>query len=129
MKTWTPNENITQVMLAFGPQDIEKFLPKWDLIPDEFKQGKNSWVAFIERWFYHGLECPPAAKEGVELKWALAHIMVILKASTPNMSAKLPGAHILPLSGLRGERTEPPTWRFIFGCHFVSAGGAVKFNE
>ncbi|MET4862481.1 hypothetical protein [Morganella morganii] len=67
MKTWTPNENITQVMLAFGPPDIEKFLPKWDIIPDEFKQGKNPWVAFIERWFYDGLECRPAAKEGIEL--------------------------------------------------------------
>ncbi|EJV1664344.1 TPA: hypothetical protein SMO99_003025 [Proteus mirabilis] len=95
MKTWTPNENITQVMLAFGPQDIEKFLPKWDLIPDEFKQGKNSWVAFIERWFYHGLECPPAAKEGVELKWALAHIMVILKSFDPKHERKIAGCAYL----------------------------------
>lgn len=80
---------------AFGPQDIEKFLPKWDLIPDEFKQGKNSWVAFIERWFYHGLECPPAAKEGVELKWALAHIMVILKSFDPKHERKIAGCAYL----------------------------------
>ncbi|MBN4867415.1 MULTISPECIES: hypothetical protein [Enterobacterales] len=95
MKTWTPNENITQVILAFGPPDIEKFLPKWDLIPDEFKQGKNPWIVFIERWFYHGLECPPAAKEGVELKWALAHIVVILKSFDPKHEQKIAGCAYL----------------------------------
>ncbi|QCJ72202.1 hypothetical protein MNY66_16385 (plasmid) [Moellerella wisconsensis] len=95
MKTWTPNENITQVMLAFGPPDIEKFLPKWDLIPDEFKHSKNPWVAFVERWFYQGLECPPAAKEGVDLKYALAHIMVILKSFDPKQERKIAGCAYL----------------------------------
>lgn len=97
MNKFMPVE-VTNVELAFGG-DINKLLPTYEEIPEEFKSGHNEWCRLVSTWFFRGLksfDCIP--KEDIEKKKAMAHISAILKSFEPKHEHKEAGcAYLLSL--------------------------------
>lgn len=46
-----PNENITQLDIAFGPKNLAEFLPAMGSIPKEFFENSNPWNQWVSKWF------------------------------------------------------------------------------
>ncbi len=66
----------------FGPKNMSLFVPKFDDIPNEFKNyhsQPNPWMAVSKQWFYKGLESfDYTPKENVNKDQALGHLKAIL---------------------------------------------------
>lgn len=90
-----PNENITQLDIAFGPKNIAEFLPAMGSIPKEFFENSNPWNQWVSKWFFNGLKEYVVAVEGVNFKDAHAHIKVILGSFEPKHEHKIAGCAYL----------------------------------
>jgi hypothetical protein len=65
-------------MKVIFPGSIERLMPKWDAIPEEFKDGHNPWVQFQEDWFSRGLMEPVfIQKPDVNQRDAFRHLGAI----------------------------------------------------
>ncbi len=93
---WLPKE-VQGMDLAFGPKNIDEYLPKHNDIPDEFKKHRgNKWVDLFSDWFYFGLsklEFTP--KEGIDPDMATRHVMAIMKSWEPKHERKTAGCSYL----------------------------------
>lgn len=88
-------QDVNGVDLAFGG-DMNKLLPKWDEIPDEFKRYGNKWVKVVSDWFYCGLvkaEWKP--KPGIDEKNALRHVKACMGSWEPKHEHKEAGCAYL----------------------------------
>lgn len=90
-----PNENITQLDIAFGPKNLAEFLPAMGSIPKEFFKDSNPWNQWISKWFFSGLKEYAVAVNGVNFKQAHAHINVILGSFEPKHEHKIAGCAYL----------------------------------
>lgn len=103
MSQWDKPQQLDGLDAAFGPRDgIRQLLPKWEEIPEEFKQGTehtNKWIKVLGDWFFAGIELTNVVmKNGVERKWAIRHIGCIMHSFEPKHEHKIAGcAYLLSL--------------------------------
>jgi hypothetical protein len=82
---------------AFGG-DMQKLLPPYDSIPDEFKQWNgHKWVDIVDKWFYSGLpkETEIKPKSGVDPRKAMKHLQAIMVSFRPKHEHKTAGVAYL----------------------------------
>ena len=89
---------VTGVDMAFGG-DMDKLLPDYDSIPEEFKSGCNSnkWNKLFSNWFFYGLDEDTdfIPKEGIDVDAALKHISSIMRSWQPKHEHKEAGIAFL----------------------------------
>lgn len=78
---------ISDVEAAF-PADVEKLMPNYKDIPDEFKRSSNKWNAWQSKWFFTGLKAFPDAKDGVDSGAAVRHLKAIQGSWQPKHEHK-----------------------------------------
>ena len=93
--------SVSSVNMVFGG-DIEKLLPKYEDVPEEFKSGSYShkWIKLFNTWFMQGLpeNTDFIPKEGIDPKAALRHIAAIMRSWEPKHEHKEAGcAYLLSL--------------------------------
>ena len=82
------------------PASVEKLLPKWTDIPEEFRQERTHWNRIVSRWFFEGLRrpLPFTFKPGVDERDALNHLRACLGSFEPKHEHKEAGcAYLLSL--------------------------------
>jgi hypothetical protein len=81
--------------LAFGG-DMRILLPKYNDIPDEFKDHYNKWAKIVSDWFFGGLKNAKfTPKEGIDKSDALRHIKAIMTSWDPKHEHKEAGCAYL----------------------------------
>lgn len=87
--------HVKDIDIAWGG-DIEKLLPSYNKVPEEFKNGNSKWNTVINDWFYSGLkDCNWQPKEGIDTKEAIRHIKAILSSWKPKHEHKMAGCAYL----------------------------------
>jgi len=85
--------------LAFPAYGL-KLLPKWDLIPEEFKRHSNVWAKLVSEMFY-GVKGGVAEKydlepvDGIDFKLASQHLRAALSSFEPKHEHKMAGVAYL----------------------------------
>ena len=80
---------VLAVDLAFGG-DMEKLLPKYEDIPEEFKGSRNGkWMKLYEDWMFRGLKnIKIQPKEGIDSEVAMRHLGAIMVSFAPSSEEK-----------------------------------------
>lgn len=88
---------IVEGMSMYFGGDMEKLLPNYKDIPDEFKRDGNYWVRWQQKWFFSGLSEAdiPQAKEGIDGKSAMRHLAAIQRSFQPKHEHKEAGVAYL----------------------------------
>lgn len=83
---------IPDVLYAF-PGHLERLLPPWDEIPDDFKNVRNPWLRFVSLWFRKGWPEEPKLYEhpNVPGEMAFRHAHTIMKSFEPSHEHKVAG--------------------------------------
>lgn len=90
---------LSALEVAF-PASVEKLLPKWQDIPEEFQCERTPWNRIVGQWFFRGLNkpLPFKFKEGVDERDALNHLQACLGSFEPKHEHKTAGcAYLLSL--------------------------------
>jgi uncharacterized protein YutD len=88
-------QEVTDSDLMFGG-NINKLMPKYGDIPDEFKSYYNKWSIIVGDWFFKGLNNVKfIPKDGVDTNRALNHINAILRSFEPAHEYKQAGCAYL----------------------------------
>ena len=90
-------QEVSIIDVAFGG-NIKKLLPKWEEIPEEFKNMNNStkWNKVVSDWFFCGLKNAEwIPKDGIDSSKALAHVRAILVSFEPKHEHKEAGCAYL----------------------------------
>lgn len=77
---------------------MQKLLPPWNDIPEEFKRHRGTkWNGIITKWFFSGLpkETRFLAKPGIDTNTAKAHLRAILVSFEPEHEHKEAGCAFL----------------------------------
>ena len=76
---------------------IDLLLPKYSLVPDEFKRTSNKYADVISTWFFNGLnpETQFIPKKGIDTDKALRHIGTIMSSWNPKHEHKEAGCAFL----------------------------------
>lgn len=84
------------ISMAFGG-DAMKLLPKWQDIPEEFKDGMgNRWCKVFNDWFFFVLKNAKwTPKSGIDEKDALRHIKTCMSSWGPKQEHKEAGVAYL----------------------------------
>ena len=83
-----PIHEVSQIELAF-PASVLQFMPKWEDIPDEFKDRNTKECRLASDWFFCGLsELNGSPREGVDAEKALKHIQMVLGSFEPKHEHK-----------------------------------------
>lgn len=89
---------VTQVDMTFGG-DMNKLLPAYNTIPEEFKNSYNNYSDFISHWFFNGLSDKDmerlTPKEGIDATKAMRHIAAIMRSWAPKHEHKTAGCAYL----------------------------------
>ena len=95
MSKWSIPKEIDNLDMAFGPDNLKKYLPTWEEIPQEFKDERvevKKWINIVDDWFFSGLQNLVATpKEGVDKKIAMRHVKTILSSFEPSHEHKTAG--------------------------------------
>jgi hypothetical protein len=80
--------HIVDNIVAFGV-DVRDLLPRYDDIPEEFRNGNTKWNAFQSDWFFSGItKTGLIAKDGIDLNAALRHLQAINSSFEPKHEHK-----------------------------------------
>lgn len=96
---------------AFGGQAM-KILPPMSAIPEGFDSPSNPWVRWQMDWFYKGLDRYPVAREGIDLKLAMANLACAQRSFEPKHEHKQAGVAYLAslwFTSPDGEQVKQPT--------------------
>lgn len=87
---------VTALDCAFGGR-MEKLLPPYATIPEEYKRGHTKWNKVVSRWFFAGLpkETRFVPKPGIDEADAKAHLRAILVSFEPKHEHKEAGCAYL----------------------------------
>ncbi len=76
--------------------ELEKFLPSYAEIPEEFKSGHNKWTKFQSDWYFSGIDnVKLTPKDDVDKTSALAHLGVLQASFEPKYVHKRAGVAYL----------------------------------
>lgn len=85
-----PVPEITKVDEAFPAHALD-WMPAWEEIPEEFREGDNEWEKIVHAWFFHGLpenvEFYP--RKGVDAEKAYRVISATLHSFAPSHQHKV----------------------------------------
>lgn len=82
-------DEITDTDVAFS---TTKFLPPYELIPDEFKFGRTKWNRLFSDWFFNGLKALSVSpKEGIDPQKAMRCIRAHMGSFSPKHEHKKAG--------------------------------------
>jgi len=82
---------VTELDIALGfCCEMDKFLPPYNEIPEEFKDnGDSKWLKFQRDWFFRGISNLHATtRDGVDRSEALAHLAAIQRSFEPKHEHK-----------------------------------------
>ena len=85
---------LDDIIIAF-PASALSFMPEWDDIPKEFRDGTSQWCDFAYVWFNHGLSDKysfvPATIDGQQLDAAMIHrqLQAIMGSFAPKHEHKI----------------------------------------
>lgn len=82
---------VSDLLYAF-PGHLDRLLPAWSDIPEEFKQS-NEWTRFVDAWFYEGWPSDLNLYEhpDVDAMTAHRHLHTILRSFEPKHEHKVAG--------------------------------------
>lgn len=82
-------QEISDIQAAF-PTDVSHLMPKWEEIPEEFREFRGTpWNEIFNVWFYSGLKNMKATpKPGIDRNKAIRHIMTIMRSFEPKHEHK-----------------------------------------
>lgn len=107
-RDWSQPVDVTDVDIAFAARGPE-LTPDYGNVPDELKQHGNTWVRFVEHWFFQGNPFEAfdvyGPKPGVDGDKAIRHLKVVLGTFGTKHEHKIAGAAYL--MSLWFERVEP----------------------
>jgi len=88
---------IESMEMAFGMIDLEKDLPKYDEIPEEFKTfNKTKWNKIITDFFFSGAcNIKFNSKKGIDGMMAFNHVLACLRSFQPKHEHKVAGCAYL----------------------------------
>lgn len=97
MKQFDKPQKVDGPAKAFGG-DMQKLLPKYAELPDEFKRHDGTrWNKIVSTWIFNGL--PKGTRfithEGIDAQEAINHIRAILASWEPKHEHKESGAAYL----------------------------------
>lgn len=73
-----------------NPSTIWRLLPRWNDIPELFKQDGNRWTQLADEWYAATLNLDSLqTKPGIDREMAIRHIKTILGAWDPQMAHKI----------------------------------------
>lgn len=82
-------EDISDVMMAF-PAFVSDMMPKYEDIPERYKDHNDPANEFVSNWFFDGLKNPEfVPREGVDPKKAFRHILCIMRSFEPKHEHKI----------------------------------------
>jgi hypothetical protein len=87
-------KKVSDVELAF-PAQVMHLLPKWEDIPEEFKNDNTNWNSLVSEWFFGGLSGKFIPKEGIDLKMAMRHLQACMHSYQPKHEHKEAGVAYL----------------------------------
>ena len=88
-------QDVSALDLAFGA-NLDRLLPQFQDIPDEFKWGLNPWNRITSEWFFNGLDTDLIeSKEGIDQCKALLHLKVIMGSYSPKHEHRIAGCAYL----------------------------------
>ena len=88
-----PVPEMKMIDCIFGNID---HLPKWENIPEEFKNQSNKWVKIQQKWFFEGIKTEGLIpKEGVDKLKAIAALSAIQCSWAPKHEHKEAGVAYL----------------------------------
>ena len=88
-------QKVSTLDLAFGA-NLDRLLPHFQDIPDEFKDYLNPWNRINSEWFSNGLDPDLIElKEGIDQCKALLHLQVIMGSYSTNPDHKIAGCAYL----------------------------------
>lgn len=95
--SWDAPHEVDDAALAFGG-NVRTLLPPMDVIPEEFHEWGNPWVALMSEWFFKGLPKRPQFKPGIDPEKAMRHLRTCLASWEPKHEHKEAGvAYLLSL--------------------------------
>lgn len=100
--------DVSKVDVVFGGS-VNKILPPYSAIPEEFKRDSNKWCEWQRKWFFSGLDRYPVAKEGIDLKTAMRNLSCVQGSFEPKHEHKQAGVAYLAslwFTSPDGERIE-----------------------
>lgn len=84
-----PIKEIDEATAAFPTDVVTTLMPKYDEIPEDFKEMWNPYNKLVNRWFFQGLENSNfTPKESVDTDKALRHISAIMRSFQPKHEHK-----------------------------------------
>lgn len=94
VKTWTPVV-LTDAEMMFGA-NIGNLMPRYNDIPQEFKDDWKPWPKLVSQWFFKGLDASKlVAKKGIDKKLALRHLKAVMGSWEPKHEHKTAGVAFL----------------------------------
>jgi hypothetical protein len=85
--TFEQPQKISDADAAF-PAKVKHLMPKYEEIPEEFKNIYGEWGAWQAKWFYNGLERMPIPKPGIDINKAMRHLTAIQRSYEPKHEHK-----------------------------------------
>lgn len=82
-----PIQEVTDVDFAFST-NVNKLMPAYKDIPEEFKGYNNKWVSVFEDMFFLGKRKQLIPREGIDEKKAMRHIMTVMRSFEPKHEYK-----------------------------------------
>lgn len=83
-----PIAEVTAVQASF-PTDVSMLMPKYQDIPEEFRDRHTKWNKLFADFFYFGLEkLELTPKEGVDRDKAMLHIQTVMGSWEPKHEHK-----------------------------------------
>jgi len=76
--------------------NLDRLLPQFQDIPDEFKNHRNPWNILVSEWFLKGLDTDIIeSKEGINQCKALLHLQAIMGSFSPKHDHRISGCAYL----------------------------------
>lgn len=97
---------VDRVEAAFGG-DMQKLLPPYNDLPQEFRREEHPACKVVTTWFYGGLQALPPIKDGIDRKHAMNHLRAVIGSWAPKHEHKIAGAGYLISRWFELEGYEP----------------------
>lgn len=83
---------IDDVLYAF-PGHLDKLLPSWEAIPEEFRDGHTEWNRFVTDWFFKGWpeDRDLYVRPDIDGQLAFRHLHTIMRSFEPKHEHKEAG--------------------------------------
>lgn len=97
---------VTDLQMTF-PAELGNLLPKWEIIPEEFKSSNNLYTSFADAWFFEGWPANKFLvypKGDIDPEKATRHLYSILRSYAPQHQHKIAAVAWLAYRWLDIER-------------------------